>query len=345
MSGLNVPKPQTSSPYNGLNLSELKKRGIIARSEKMIEVLTLARKVAGTDCTVLILGESGVGKEVVARFIHESSKYQEGPFIKVNCGAIPETLLESELFGYEPGAFTGASKEGRAGKFEIAGNGTIMLDEIGDLPFSLQVKLLHVLEEKEVIRVGGHRPKKVNTRIITATNKDLNDLVKKGKFRKDLFYRLNVVPIYIPPLRERREDIMPLIRYFKRQCEKKYGARRECSVQVIKSFCSHDWPGNVRELKNMIERIYIVSEPDRLITPELLVKDYLNMASCYQCDDGVIVTKLGSLKEIREEAERQLIKLTLKNTGTLQRTAQLLQVDKATISRKVKKYKIDIHAV
>ncbi len=313
---------------------------IIARSDKMKQVLNLAQKVAETDCTVLVLGESGVGKEVIAKLIHKQSPVHNGPFIKVNCGAIPETLLESELFGYSPGAFTGASKEGKKGKFELAHNGTLLLDEIGDLPLSLQVKLLHVLEEKEVIRIGSNKPQKINVRIIAATNKDLLQLVKTGKFRKDLYYRLNIVPIKIPPLRERKDDIMPLIIHFKKIYEAKYGTRRNCSIEVINLFCSHDWPGNVRELKNLLERIYIISESDKLITPEVLIKDYLNITSNFNNNDTVIVNKLGSLKEIKEEAERQLIKLALKSTGTLYKAAQLLQVDKATISRKVKKYNL-----
>lgn len=336
-------KTQDLSPNVDLNLPELKKRGIIACSEKMLEVLALARKVAGSGCTVLILGESGVGKEVIARFIHEHSTYRQGPFIKINCSAIPETLLESELFGYAAGAFTGANQKGKAGKFEMADQGTIFLDEIGDLPLSIQVKLLHALEEKEFTRIGSNHVIKVNVRIITATNRDLYELVEKGRFRKDLFYRLNVVPVYIPPLRERRDDIMPLIMHFKKLCEIKYGTRRECSLEVVKSFCSHDWPGNVRELKNLIERIYIISKPDQLITPEVLMKDYLNVASYPGATEGgVLVTRLGTLKEIREEAERQLIRLALKNTRSFQKTAQLLEVDKATISRKVKRYQIEI---
>lgn len=313
---------------------------VVAKSARMNQVINLARKVAETDCTVLVLGESGVGKEVIAKLIHNKSLFYQGPFIKVNCGAIPETLLESELFGYSSGAFTGARKEGKTGKFELAHNGTLFLDEIGDLPFSLQVKLLHVLEEKEVVRVGGSKPQKINVRIVTATNKDLLHQVKTGKFRKDLYYRLNIIPIQIPPLRERRDDIMPLIIHFKKICESKYGTRRNCSAEVINLFCSHDWPGNVRELKNMLERIYIISETDKIITPEVLVKDYLNITSGYNNNEAVIINKLGTLQEIKEEAEKQLIKLALKSTGTLYKTAQLLQVDKATISRKAKKYNL-----
>lgn len=313
---------------------------VVAKSVKMNQVISLARKVAETDCTVLVLGESGVGKEVIAKLIHNQSFFNKGPFIKVNCGAIPETLLESELFGYSSGAFTGAKKEGKIGKFELAHNGTIFLDEIGDLPLSLQVKLLHILEEKEVIRVGGNKPQKVNIRIIAATNKDLFDQVEAGKFRKDLYYRLNIIPIQIPPLRERRDDIMPLINHFKKLCESKYGTRRNCSIEVMNLFCSHDWPGNVRELKNMLERIYIISELDKIITPEVLVKDYLNITYNYKNNEAVIVNKLGSLQEIKEEAEKKLIELALKSTGTLYKTAQILQVDKATISRKAKKYNL-----
>jgi len=338
-----MPSRQTQkAPSVEYDLVELKKRGIIAYSRKMKEILVLTKKVANTECLVLILGESGVGKEVIAKFVHEHSSVYSGPFVKVNCGAIPETLLESELFGYVDGAFTGARKEGKAGKFEMADNGTLMLDEIGDLPLSLQVKLLHVLEEKEVIRIGSNIPKKINARIIAATNNDLRNLVNTGKFRKDLYYRLNVVPIYIPPLRERKEDIMPLIINFKEIFEKKYNIKRNCSFPVINLFCSHDWPGNVRELKNVVERIYILSDPDNIITPEIIVKNYFDMLSGYQNEESVIITKPGTLRAIREEAEYQLIKLTIKNARTLQEVAKLLQVDKATISRKVKKYKLSL---
>ncbi|MCL6560949.1 MAG: sigma 54-interacting transcriptional regulator, partial [Firmicutes bacterium] len=198
-------------------------QNIVSRSPEMQSVIDLCARVAQVDSTVLLLGDSGVGKEVLAKFIHNHSARKQGPFIKINCGAIPEPLLESELFGYERGAFTGAGKEGKAGLFEMAHNGTLLLDEIGDLPLSLQVKLLRVLQDKEITRVGGTKTLDVNVRILAATNRNLADMVQRGKFREDLYFRLNVVPVQIPPLRERRSDIVPLLDFFCEKFYRKYG--------------------------------------------------------------------------------------------------------------------------
>ncbi len=310
--------------------------GVVANSSSMQELIQTAIQVAKVDCTVLLLGESGTGKDVIAGIIHAFS-HRPGHMVKINCGAIPDSLLEAELFGYERGAFTGAKREGKPGKFEEAHNGTIFLDEIGDLPLHLQVKLLRVLQDKEIVRVGGTRTKKVNTRIIAATNKNLHNMVREGKFREDLFYRLNVIPLKIPPLRERKEDIMPLILHFKRIFEKKYNTTRNCSPKVVQLFLSYDWPGNVRELENLLERIYVISDPVKTITPEILIKDYLTINREHYAEKAVSVHRLTSLKEATEEMERQLISLAMTKFHTLKQIAGALGVSESTICRKLKK--------
>ena len=235
---------------------------VSSKNDKMRQVYTFARKVARTDGTVLILGESGVGKEVLARYIHRHSLRADKVFIPVNCAAIPENLIESELFGYAKGAFTGALKEGKAGLFEMANGGTLFLDEIGELPLEVQSKLLRVLENGEVRRVGSDTLFYTNARIVAATNRDLKEMVREGTFRKDLFYRLNIVPLYIPPLRERREDIRDLAELFLKEFNNKYHSAKCFSDAAKKALVSYSWPGNIRELKNVIERTVIINRED-----------------------------------------------------------------------------------
>jgi len=231
------------------------------------KTLQLAARVAPTDSTVLILGESGVGKEVMAKTIHNASKRSTNPLIKVNCASIPENLLESELFGYEEGAFTGARKGGKMGKFELANNGTIFLDEIGDMSFNMQAKLLRVLQERELERVGGTRSIPLNIRVITATNRDLKAMIDAGTFRGDLYYRLNVISLTIPSLRERREDIMPLVRVFLRRMAP--GEKVTVSPSVMKILQEYDWPGNVRELQNVLEYASVVRTSETIVIKDL----------------------------------------------------------------------------
>lgn len=316
---------------------DLYQKGIIAESRAMQEVIKIALRVAPVDCPVLVWGETGVGKEVIARLIHESSGKEKAPFVKVNCGAIPENLLEAELFGYEEGAFTGAKKGGKPGKFELAHGGTILLDEIGTLPLHLQVKLLRVLQENEVVRVGGVFPRPFKVRVVAATNKDLWDLVLRGCFREDLYFRLNVVPIYIPPLRERREDIMPLIRFFKKMIEKKYQFKKACSPEVVNAFQSYDWPGNVRELENVLHRLYLMTEPEQKITPEILIKHYFNVDWQSRQGKRITVHELAPLREIVQETEGELLKMAFKRFRTMKEVAEVLGVDQSTISRKVQR--------
>lgn len=230
---------------------------IIGASENFKEILDIANRVAETDATVLIRGESGTGKELIARRIHEKSTRRDKPLIKVLCPAIPETLLESELFGYEKGSFTGALRR-RPGKFEFADGGTVFLDEIGDIPLSLQSKLLQVLQEGEFARLGGTHDVRVNVRIISATNKDLKKAMKAGTFREDLFYRLNVVTIYMPPLRDRKEDIPLLVQYFLDRFDRKFNKRVVLSEDSVDLLSEHQWPGNIRELENAVKEMVIL---------------------------------------------------------------------------------------
>ncbi|MFC5591425.1 sigma-54 interaction domain-containing protein [Sporosarcina soli] len=246
---------------------------IVVNSEDMNNVLQKVFKIADVDSTVLIAGESGVGKEVIANYIHKWGNRANKPFIKINCGSIPENLLESELFGYSKGAFTGALREGKKGLFEAANGGTIFLDEIGEMPPALQVKLLRVLQEQEVTRIGETSPIKIDVRVITATNRNLSEEVQQKRFREDLYYRLNVVPIHIPPLRERKEDILPLVLHFTEEFNRKFLKTKVFSPETITYFYSYSWPGNIRELRNIIERIIVMTdsdylEPDHL--PDLL---------------------------------------------------------------------------
>ena len=236
----------------------------IAVDENSVKTFLMAGKVAPLDTTVMLLGESGVGKEVFAKYIYCASQRKGQSFIKVNCGAIPENLIESELFGYEKGAFTGADKNGKIGLFEAASHGTLFLDEIGELPMKMQVKLLRVLQEKEVERIGSAKPVRVDVRVIAATNRDLEEMVEKGTFREDLYYRLMVFPIKIPPLRERREDILPLAERFLEELNGKYGFHREFSDEVCQSMRNYGWPGNIRELRNVVERAVIISSEEEI---------------------------------------------------------------------------------
>ena len=269
---------------------------------KMQEIYKLAKKVSSSSSTVLILGESGTGKEVLAKYIHFCSK-REGPFIAINCAAIPEDLLEAELFGYEKGAFTGAVKS-KPGKFELAHKGTLFLDEIGDLSLKLQAKLLRVLQEKQVERLGGNNPIKVEVRIIAATNKDLEKEVKEGRFREDLFFRLNVIPIKLPPLRERKEDIPLLAQFFlKKICQREGIEEKRLSPEALKILTEYSWPGNIRELENFIERLVILTEGE-VIEVEDLSLEVLHLKNKPQktlVDDRDVLLKSIHLPEISEE--------------------------------------------
>ncbi|TGE38546.1 PAS domain S-box protein [Desulfosporosinus fructosivorans] len=274
----------------------------VGQNSRLKETLVLAAKVARTNSTVLILGESGVGKEVLARAVHNCSRRQDKPMIKVNCAAIPEALLESELFGYEEGAFTGAQKGGKLGKFELAHSGTIFLDEIGDMSLIMQAKLLRVLQEKEFERVGGTKTVKVDIRVIAATNRDLKEMIGKGTFRSDLYYRLNIVPLQLTPLRERKDDLMALAKTFLDKFEQDVGRKLILSSQVVRLFQEYDWPGNIRELQNVIEHGSIVCS-DGIIEIQHLPAHLIPINKDIQSDKD----KLYDMKEILGKVEKNLI--------------------------------------
>ncbi len=312
--------------------------GIVTRSAAMQQVLKSAAKVAQVDSTVLLLGESGVGKDMLARFIHRASKRKDQPFVKIACGAIPEHLLESELFGYEGGAFTGARKEGKPGLFELAADGTVFLDEVGELSLSLQVKLLNVLQDKVFYRVGGLRPISTNARVIAATNRDLEKQVEEGTFRADLFYRLHVIPITIPPLRARRGDILPLAYHFLEVYNNRYGFQKSFSEAVLNAFVRYDWPGNVRELQNVVEYL-VVMVPGDVIMPEHLPKKLVSSSGDVRGGESAARGRLN-LKQAVEEYERDLITRAIMEHKTLKEAAESLGIDLSTLTRKKQKYRL-----
>jgi PAS domain S-box-containing protein len=302
---------------------------IIIRSTIMVEKIETVIKVAQVDSTVLILGESGVGKEPIAGIVHKASSRANNSFIKLNCASIPANLIESELFGYEGGSYTGANKEGRPGLFEIANGGTLFLDEIGELPFDMQSKLLRVLQEREIYRVGGRKSIKLDVRIVAATNRDLEQMIRAGKFRPDLFYRLNVISIWIPPLRDRKEDIPPLIHHFLEKYNKKYNKQKNVSPQLVERFIYCQWQGNIRELENTIERMVVLSHGDLIDT------DFLT-----EGDSTLPFTEPTSmnLRDILDETERNLIQRVYGECKSTRKAAKILGVDQSTIVKKMKKY-------
>ncbi|HZG81380.1 MAG TPA: sigma 54-interacting transcriptional regulator [Brevibacillus sp.] len=304
---------------------------IVGYSQKMKELKKFSQKVAKSDSTVLITGESGTGKELFAHAIHAESKRKMGPFIRVNCAAIPDSLLESELFGYEEGAFTGAARRGKKGKFELADHGTILLDEIGDMPLPLQAKLLRVLQEKEVERVGAVRSTPIDVRVIASTNQDLPALIKDGRFRADLYYRLNVVSLEIPPLRERLEDLPELVSNLLNRLMESTGISvKSIDDEAWSVFRSYSWPGNVRELNNVLERALHLLEGDQL------KKEHLWLPASVE---ALPSRPLKSLKETLEQAEREALLLAMRAAeGNKQEAAKLLKISKSSFYEKWEKH-------
>lgn len=307
---------------------------LIYRSSKMEQIINQARKIADFSSTVLLYGESGVGKEVIAQAIHQLGSRSSKPFLKLNCGAIPENLLESELFGYTKGSFTGADKNGKDGYFKQADEGVLFLDEIGEMPLHLQVKLLRVLQEQEVIPVGSTSPIKVNVQIIAATNKRLEKMVEAGSFREDLFYRLNVIPLHIPALRERVEDISVLAFHFLQQLNDKYNKDFHLTPDAINVLEFYSWPGNVRELQNIIERLVVTSE-EQNITSEF-VSQFLSLGYDVKKSKPVI-TRVMPLQEAMDHVEEQLILLAMKQYKTTTKAAKALGISQSSVSRKYQK--------
>ncbi|MGM0438403.1 MAG: sigma 54-interacting transcriptional regulator [Bacillota bacterium] len=307
---------------------------IIKKSLAMKKIVNMAERIAESDSTVLITGESGTGKEVIARYIYDKSEDRNN-FVKINCAAIPETLLESELFGYETGAFSGAKKEGKAGKIELADNGILFLDEIGEIPLNMQAKLLQVIQEHKVSRIGGVKSIDVDFRLIAATNRDLEKMVKENKFREDLYYRLYVVPIEIPPLRNRREDIKPLVNLVKKKMSRKYDKDIVFTENSYEFLEQRQWPGNVRELNNLIERI-IVTSSDKIINKSKLEKFIKNNEA--KSEPSIAINELIPLKQAVTEVEKRLLEMAKENGASTYDIADKLDVNQSTVVRKLKKY-------
>ena len=332
-----VEKQRTEAEMELTQLRESLREGtkIIMRSAKIKELVKIALRLAWVDTTVLIQGESGVGKEVFADIIHSNGGRRDKPFIKINCASFPEQLLESELFGYAAGAFTGAKRQGKPGMFEAARGGTICLDEIGELPLSLQAKLLRVLQSKEIFRIGETTPINVDVRIVAITNRDLRAMVAEKQFREDLFFRLNVVNLVVPPLRERRESILPFIYYFIDKYNKQYGFSKQIDREVVNAFLEYDWPGNVRELENLIEQLVVVT-PGEVITRENLPERWIEIMGgnpLPQLDYGK-----RPLPEILAKVERSLLEQAISDHKTTRKAAEALMVNQSTVVRKLHRY-------
>ncbi|MBF7083850.1 sigma 54-interacting transcriptional regulator [Desulfallas sp. Bu1-1] len=319
------------SELDYLRKRDLDQSRLIGKSSSISQIKEVINQVAQTDVTVLITGETGVGKEIVANEIQRNSTRKDSPYIKVNCAAIPDTLLESELFGYEKGAFTGAQNKEKLGLFEIANSGTILLDEIGEMPIKLQSKLLRVLQEKEIIRLGGTKPIKLDIRLIAATNQKLEEQVKNGLFRQDLYYRLNVVPIHVPPLRSRLEDIPLLVNHFLHKYNEKYKKDKYVDSSAIEIMQQYDWPGNVRELEHVVERlVVIVTDPEIRADHIIKIIDNKKLPSVYFDKSNL------TLKEAVRMVERQMIQSALKTYGSTHKAARALGVSQPTVLRKAK---------
>lgn len=311
------------------NLTEPGQNSCVFVSRPLRAILGILNSLAGVDSTVLFEGETGVGKDVLARMLHERSVNRKGPFVKVNCGSLPESLLESELFGYEEGSFTGARRQGKRGLVETAAGGTFFLDEVEALPIGLQPKFLELLQDKTFNRIGGVRKIGVDIRIIAASNTDLATLVGEHRFREDLYYRLSVVPIRVPPLRERADDIIPLARLFLDRCNAKYGLNKGFSNDIFTRLLAYSWPGNIRELSNLIENLVVTTSGPMIGEAEVAAK----------LDPRVSRRKDGSgLREAREDAERGLLSDGIARGLSTRHIAKLLGTSQPTVSRKIRKY-------
>ncbi|MBV4419208.1 sigma 54-interacting transcriptional regulator [Clostridium tyrobutyricum] len=325
------------------NLEKSLGENIVYSSDKMKQVIKMSIRAAKTDSPIFITGESGVGKEEIAKFIHENSERHDKNFITVNCAAIPSELFESELFGYEDGAFTGAKKGGRKGLFEEANDGTIFLDEIGEMSLSMQTKLLRVLQENEIKRVGGNKSIKISVRYICATNLSKKQLSNNLKFRQDLYYRLSVIPINIPPLRERREAIFSLVHVFLNRYNRKYNRKVKLDKKMMEFLHDYNWPGNIRELKNVVERIVILSENDSLSEKQFWYILQLGSKDISiknnNTDDKIVVNGLMNLNEAHDIIDETMIQKALDKYSTVTGAARAIGIDPSTIYRRLKKVK------
>jgi PAS domain S-box-containing protein len=307
--------------------------GVVYASAAMQKVLEKVRKVADLDTGVLITGESGVGKNIVARLLHHSGRRAAGPLVEINCAGIPDTLLESELFGYESGSFTGAQRRGKQGRIERAHGGTLFLDEIGEIPLHLQAKLLEVIQEKKFTKLGSHQPIDVDFRLVAATNQDLQALVKKKRFRSDLFFRLNIFPIHIPPLRERREDILPLCDFALRKNNEKYGTNKRISTEALDALQAYVWPGNIRELQNTVEQLVINTESDSIGSDDLPQ----HLTPHGGGDHGQQLA-VSDLKRALENYERDIIRAAYRQHGTTVAVARALNISQPSAARKIARF-------
>jgi two-component system response regulator AtoC len=325
-----------------MTLDEIDRQNIIGGSESMAKIFDIIKKVALTTTTILVTGETGTGKELVAEAIHRNSPRRNNPFIKINCSAIAENLMESELFGYEKGAFTGAVGS-KPGRFELAHKGTLFLDEVGEVPKEMKVKLLRVLQDQEFERVGGINTIKVDVRLVAATNRNLLQEVKEGRFREDLYYRLNVMPIHIPPLRERKDDIPPLTEYFIQKFNRKLDRQvKSVDSDVMELFYDHDWPGNIRELENLIERLLLMAQGET-ITMKEVPAELLLAIEAREATEGEISEKSfkNIIKEKTEEVEKKLIiKVLGECEGNISKAARQLGLSRRGLHLKLAKYNL-----
>jgi transcriptional regulator with PAS, ATPase and Fis domain len=313
---------------------------LIGKSKVFLSLLELIDKLATVDTTVLITGETGVGKSAIAKYIHQLSEQKDKPFIQINCGALPESLIESELFGYQKGAFTGANPNGKSGLVKMAEKGTLFLDEIGELPLHLQIKLLQLIQEKTYYPIGSTEIHTANVRIISATNCDLSEKVKTGKFRADLYYRMNILPIHIPPLRERYEDIFALLFFYLDKYNERHNKKRRFTNPVLTLLQNYHWPGNIRELEHMAERLVIVSNDDE-ISPDDLPETFLHETSpppgyLNRIEEG------ETLPDIIEQIERELIQSVYETHKNTRKTADILGITQSALMRRVKKYQLSL---
>jgi len=301
---------------------------LIMISRPMIEIVESLQKIARTDVTVLLLGETGVGKDVLACMLHKHSQRANQPFYKVDCTSIPENLVESELFGYDAGAFSGANRKGKPGLIEMADKGTLFLDEIGELPLAMQAKLLRVLQDQEIKRVGSNTVRKVDVRIVAATHRDLEKGVSEGSFRMDLYYRLCVAVLKVPPLRERKQDIVPLTYHFLKKFNSKYNKSVKFSKEAMSSFQGHSWPGNIREMENLIHNLVVTSNND-----EIELYDLPN-----NLNPTLMNSETKTLHEMMSDFEKSILKKALSDHGSITEVASAFKADRVTIYRKMKKY-------
>ncbi len=316
---------------------QIQQNKFVTKSKVMTEILERAIKAAQFDSNILITGESGVGKGLMAKLIHESSGRKEGPFIAINCASIPEDLFESELFGYEPGAFSGASAKGKKGLLEVADKGTIFLDEIGDMSIRLQSKLLRVIEEKEMRRLGSTKTITLDVRVIAATNENINKIIENKKFRQDLYFRINTISIHIPLLRERKEDIIPLIQYFTNRLNSRYNMKKRFSSSAVQALISYPFPGNVRELSNIVEQAFQVSSKNIIEVEDLP----FHVRNILQVQEFVIESENHSYREIVNLVEYRILKNAIEKYGSTHKAAKNLKISQSTIVRKLKKLKFE----